>query len=112
MLTINMNFIKGILFVRLKGILDGDTSIMLNNKLYNMVTENGVKYILLNLDDVTYVDKYGVDVIIKNYIEVNQNKGKFIIVGINKLFLNDRKCIANNLYQINNESKVFDLVNL
>ena len=30
----------------------------------------------------------------------------------NKLFLNDRKCIANNLYQINNESKVFDLVNL
>lgn len=111
MLDIDMRFKKGILFVRLKGILNGDTCKNLDDNLYSLVEDNGIKYVLLNLENVNYVDKYGINTIIKNYINVSNNNGKFIIVGINKLFSYNEK-VLDNLYQINDESKVFNLISL
>lgn len=111
MLDIKMNFQKGILFVRLKGILNGDTCSILDKNLTSLITNNGVKYVLLNLDELNYIDKYGTNVVIKNYLNISENNGKLIIVGINKLFCyNDN--ILDNLYQINDEKKVFNLVNI
>lgn len=111
MLEINMEFRKGILFVRLKGILNGDTCLSLDNNLSSLIKDNGIRYVLLNLEDLDYVDKYGINLIIKNYLVVSSNKGKLIIVGINKLF-NYNTNIIDNLYQIQDESKAFNLVNI
>lgn len=111
MLNIKMNFQKGILFVRLKGILNGDTCNMLDNNLTNLITSNGVKYVLLNLEELDYIDKYGTNIIIKNYLNIKDNNGNLIIVGINKLFSYNEN-IFDNLYQIKDEKKVFNLVNL
>ena len=111
MLNIKMNFQKGILFVRLKGILNGDTCNMLDNNLTNLITSNGVKYVLLNLEELDYIDKYGTNIIIKNYLNIKDNNGNLIIVGINKLFSYNEN-IFDNLYQIKDEKKVFNLVNI
>lgn len=111
MLNIKMNFQKGILFVRLKGILNGDTCNILDNNLTNLITSNGVKYVLLNLEELDYIDKYGTNIIIKNYLNIKDNNGKLIIVGINKLFSYNEN-IFDNLYQIKDEKKVFNLVNI
>jgi len=111
MLDIDMRFKKGILFVKLKGILNGDTCTILDNDLTSLIFNNGIKYVLLNLEELSYVDKYGTSVVMKNYLNISNNNGKLIIVGINKLFsYNDN--VIGNLYQINDEKKVFNLVSL
>ena len=94
-----------------KGILNGDTCNMLDNNLTKLITSNGVKYVLLNLEELDYIDKYGTNIIIKNYLNIKDNNGKLIIVGINKLFSYNEN-IFDNLYQIKDEKKVFNLVNI
>lgn len=111
MLEIDMEFKKGILFVRLKGILNGDTCTNLEDDLTSLIRNNGIRYVLLNLNDLTYIDKYGINVIIKNYLNISSNEGKLIIVGISKLF-DYNSNIIDNLYQINEEEKAFNLVNI
>ncbi len=111
MLDIDMEFKKGILFVRLKGVLNGDTCTILEDHLTSLITNNGIKYVLLNLNNLTYVDKYGINIILKNYINISCNNGKLIIVGINKLF-DYNVNVIDNLYQINDETTAFNLVNI
>lgn len=111
MLETDMEFKKGILFVRLKGVLNGDTCTNLEDDLTSLIRNNGIRYVLINLEEITYIDKYGVNIIIKNYINISSNEGKLIIVGINKLFDYNTN-IIDNLYQINEEEKAFNLVNI
>lgn len=111
MLKIDMQFKQGILFVRLKGILNGDTSIVLDKDLNDIIINNGIKYVLINLNKLEYADKYGLKVIIKNYKNIAKNKGKMIICGINKLFDYDNNIIGN-LYQIKEEEKVYEVVKI
>lgn len=111
MLEIDMRFKQGILFVRLKGILNGDTCSKLEESLSSLIEDNGIKYVLFNLSKLEYIDKYGINIIIKNYIKISSNDGKFIICGIDKMF-NYNTNIIDNLYQIRDEEKVFELVNL
>ena len=111
MLNIDMEFRKGILFVRLNGILNGDTSLKLDEELTSTINNNGIKYLLINLKELTSIDKYGIDIIIKNYINIMNNQGKFIICGINKLFEYNGN-ILKNLYQVNNEMKAFEVINI
>lgn len=111
MLDIDMEFKKGILFVRLKGILNGDTCTLLDEQLTSLVRNNGIKYVLLNFSDLNYIDKYGINIIIKNYLNIATNSGKLIIVGIDKLFTYNVN-IMDNLYQISDEVTAFNLVNI
>jgi len=111
MLDIDMKFIRGILFVRLKGILNGDTAIKLDEELSEIVKVNGIKFLLINLDDLGYIDKYGIDIITKNYKYILNNDGKLMICGLSNNLdykINKRK----NLYQINDENVAFGLVEI
>ena len=67
-----------------------------------------IKGILQNLD---YIDKYGINLILKNYINITNNNGNLIICGIEKLFTYTNS-ITNNLYQVHDEDKVFELINI
>ena len=48
MLDINMEFKQGILLVRLKGLLNGDTVGILKKDLEMIIKDNGIKYVLIN----------------------------------------------------------------
>lgn len=111
MLDLDMEFKQGILFVRLKGILNGDNCTTLDEQLTSLIKDNGIKYVLINLNKLRYIDKYGINVLLKNYIYISSNNGKFIIVGINKLF-DYNVNIIDNLYQVEDEITAFKLVNI
>jgi len=111
MLDIKMEFKQGVLFVRLKGIINGDTSKILEDNLTTTVKNNGIKYLLINFDYVDYIDKYGIDVIIDNYNLIKKSNGKMILCGINKI-LDYNINLSDNLYQIKEERNAFDLINL
>ena len=106
MLDIDMEFKQGILMVRLKGVLNGDTSQILKKDLELVIKDNGIRYVLLNLKKLNYIDKYGLEVIKNSYDEIVKNDGKLILCGINKLF-DYNQVITDNLYQINVNSPIF-----
>lgn len=110
-MDIDMLFEKGIFIVRLKGVLTKDNCNDLDIELSNLIRNNGIKYLLINLNDLTYIDESGVKIILDNYKYILENKGKMIVCGINKLF-DYNACIAENFYQVNDELAAFNLVNL
>lgn len=111
MLDIDMEFKQGILMVRLKGILNGDTSNLLKKDLEVVIKDNGIKYVLLNLKDLSYIDNYGLDVIKKSYEEIVKNNGKLILCGIDKIF-DYNVNLTDNLYQISEEVAAYNIVNI
>ena len=52
MLDIDMRFKQGILFIRLSGILNGDTCMKLEESISTLIEDNGIKYVLFNLNNL------------------------------------------------------------
>ena len=111
MLDIDMEFKHGILVVRLKGILNGDTVELFKKDFEMVIKNNGIKYVLLNLKKLCFVDDYGLEAIKKTYTEIASNNGKLILCGIDKIFNNNR-VLTDNLYQVNDEVMAYEIVNI
>lgn len=111
MLNIEMEFKKGILMMRLKGNLCKETVHILKKELDSIVKESGTKYLLLNLKNVDFIDKEGLELIKKSYNEIVKNNGKLILCGINKLFAYNT-VITENLYQTNEEITAYEIINI
>lgn len=111
MLDIDMEFKQGILLVRLKGILNGDTVGLLQKDLEMVIKTNGIRYVLLNLKNLSFVDKYGLEAIKQSYNQIVGNNGKLILCGINKLF-DQNNFLTDNLYQVNEEVTAYEIINI
>ncbi len=71
MLKTNMEFSKGILFIRLKGDLNKNT--------IKGVIDKDFKYIVLNIDNIYSIDNYSIKYLNKIYKLYEENNNKFII---------------------------------
>lgn len=111
MLDIDMEFKQGILLVRLKGILNGDTVGLLKKDLEMVIQTNGIRFVLLNLKNLSFVDKYGLEAIKESYQQISENNGKLILCGINKLF-DQNHFLTDNLYQVNEEITAYEIINI
>lgn len=83
MLDLNMEFQRGILFIRLRGILDSTTSMKLQNALNIAIHQIGIKYLLLNCEKLYEIDKDSIDMIFKRVRELLNLEGKFLVCGFN-----------------------------
>lgn len=111
MLDIDMEFKQGILIVRLKGVLNGDTSNLLKSDMEMVIKNNGIKYVLLNLKNLSFIDEYGFEIIKKSYEYIVGNEGKLILCGIDKIF-DYNSNIGKGLYQVNEEVTAYEIVNI
>ena len=111
MLDIDIEFNQGILLVRLRGILNGDTVGLLRKDLEMVIRDNGIRYVLINLKKLSFIDNYGLEAIKQSYRQIINNNGKLIICGIDKLF-NQNKEIFDNLYQVNDEIMAYEIINI
>lgn len=71
MLKTNMEFSKGILFIRLKGDLNKNT--------IKGIIDRDFKYIVLNIDNMYSIDSYSIEYINKLYKIINNTSGKMVI---------------------------------
>lgn len=94
MLDIDIEFKKGILFVRLTGILNKVTVSKLNNEVTDMVRDNGIRNIVFNISQIISIDIKGINALLYNYELCTQNKGNILLCGL----INDgiRKKIAHS----------------
>lgn len=116
MLEIDMEFARGMLFVRLKGILSKRTCWELKETLDKMIHEQGIRYFVINLESLDYIDEEGVKLIINRYFDVTLNDGKLVICGYNrhiqKKVKSDLHNALSNIESSKNELSALHLINI
>lgn len=105
MLKVEMEFYKGILFIRLKGILTKRS--VMNTKLDSMLRDIGFYYIVFNIDNIKQIDAYGIRYLISYSNSLKKRYGKAIICQYNVEFLDK---FIPKMEVIKREKEVFNLV--
>lgn len=103
MLKINMEYRRGILFLRLRGNLNTNTAPRFEEYTLPILKNYGIKYVVYNLNELKYIDKSGIESINKSRSLVANNKGKVLLV--NSSFNNKL-----DLQNISNELVALDLL--
>lgn len=105
MLNIITEFRRGILFVRLKGILDDKTTYLMQDRVTSLVKQNGITNLVINLNDVKKIDLKGISELFINYCILNRNYGHSYICGVNSLINNTIKNsnILSYIPEVNDE---------
>lgn len=114
MLGINLEFVRGMLFVRLEGVLDTNTYTKLSDCLDTMIHEKGLKYFVINLEYLETIDEKGIQAIIDRYFDVTLHDGKLVVCGYHQEFKQNLE-INNTFEQIektSNELTALKLINL
>lgn len=97
MLKINMEYRKGVLFIRLKGNLTKYTVNSLNRYLLPVITKHGIKYIVYNLAALTLIDNYGKASLQQGVEAARLNDGDGLICNTNITLNGDYKIVDNEL---------------
>jgi len=114
LLNIDMEYKRGILFIRMDGTLNERTSFILEDLLKRIVSRAGIKYILLNFEKIYDIDKIGISSIIASYNEYLKDRGKLMICGYNdniKITIEKSELLKYAL-PTSNEISAFNLINI
>lgn len=109
MLDINVEFRKGILFIRFSGILNKYNYKELND-ISRIIKESGINNVVFNFNELSDIDKYGIKSIIKIQSYIKNNNGKcFICNGKNSYLKNKiyESSIMKYGYEIKDELSSF-----
>ena len=103
MLKVLMEFRKGILFVRLYGILDDNTMEKFKEEVKEVIVSSGIKYVVLNVENLNSVSSSGIKEIKQLRKILKKSKGEFFLFGgeIKEL---------SKLVNLENELNVFERV--
>ena len=116
MLDINLEFVYGMLFIRLEGELNQNTYMKLNECLENMIYNNGLKCFVLNMENLTNIDDRGLKEIINRYFDIKLNDGKLVICGYSSKIKNKHNIelenVFNQIEHVNNELSAYKLLSL
>jgi len=80
MLNIDIEYIRGILFVRLKGSLNSITSKKLIDTLIPMIENNGIKNLVYNFSELSSIDEVGNISLLRGYDAILNNNGNVLVV--------------------------------
>lgn len=115
MLNINWEFHKGILFVRLKGILDKKTVNTLKEQVTNLIVENGIRNIVFNISELTSIDCYGINALLNNYELCRNNHGKSLVCGLKNNLVRHRienSRLLKYMYETSDELSAINMIEL
>lgn len=108
MLKMDLEFNKGILFVRLKGKLLRKNSYKINNYLNPVLKKHCIKYLVYNFSFLEDIDTSGLDAIISSKYIIKNNRGKIRMCEVNGKI--KEKIKGARLARITNELAAFRLL--
>lgn len=96
MLDVNIEFVKGVLFVRLEGRINNDSIISINKNLQEIINKGGIKYLVFNINNSVIEER--ISLFDDCNERIKENGGKMFICGLkNKL-----DSVVNSNFDINN----------
>lgn len=105
MLKINLEFRKGVLFVRLKGNLNDIDCL---SDVDNTISNIGLKYIVLNLNEIRCITSNSVNYILNYNDKILSSNGKLILCEEDNLI--STYLFKNKIPYVKNEIQAFDLI--
>lgn len=113
MLEVNKEFRKGILFVRLKGILNKDTVPYLNKEVTKLVADMQIQNVVFNICELEGIDMHGVNAILYNYNLCKEVNGISMLCGVNNKIKNlINKSSINEMFQIKDELTALKVIKI
>jgi len=73
---------KEVLLIRLKGELDHHTAEELRQKATDVIEKNKIHHIILNLEELTFMDSSGLGVILGRYKQIQSQGGEMVVCSI------------------------------
>lgn len=83
MLKMDLEYERGIFFIRLKGTLNRKTSYKINSYIVPVLKKHKIKYLVYNLSNLKNIDESGVDAILNTKCTIRRNKGKIYLCEVN-----------------------------
>lgn len=115
MLEINYEFRRGILFIRLNGILTKNTVDKLQNEVTDMIKDNGIRNVVFNIAGLKVIDMKGINSLLYNYELCHNNKGKSLVCGIDNSLVRHRienSRLLKYMNETSDELSAFNVINL
>ncbi|WP_174734073.1 anti-sigma F factor antagonist [Mesobacillus harenae] len=81
-LNINMEIKREVLCIRLSGELDHHTADELRVKATKALEDNNVRHILLNLENLSFMDSSGLGVILGRYKQIKHLHGEMVVCKV------------------------------
>ncbi len=82
MLKVDMEYDKGILYVRLNGVLERKVCYKINNYIVPTVLKHKVKYLVFNLLELKDIDESGMDALLNTKCAIRTNRGKICLCEV------------------------------
>ncbi len=83
MLKMDLEYVEGILFIRLDGSLTRRSSYKIYNYLGPVIKKHRIKNLIYNLKDLKSIDETGIDSILHTKCLVRKNQGKILLCEVN-----------------------------
>lgn len=112
MLNTEIEYKRGILFVRLLGEINSKTIKNLD-MIDDIITKAGIKYLLINLEKVSIISNNQIDIMIDKYKKLIGEDGKLLICGYynpSKLKIDIKD--TDKIYVSYNELNAFNIINI
>lgn len=91
MMKMDLEFVNGILFCRLKGKLNKKSSYKINSYLLPVLMKYKIKYLVYNLYELDEIDESGLDAILNTKCAIRTNKGKICMCEVHGNILSSVK---------------------
>lgn len=110
MFNMDLEYNKGILFVRLNGSLSKKGSFKLNNYLVPVILKHRIKYLVCNLFNLEDIDDVGIDALLNTKCAIKANKGKIVLCEVpNDINKNIRRL---RIKETRNETSALNLMRI
>ncbi|MBE6138301.1 MAG: STAS domain-containing protein [Firmicutes bacterium] len=115
MLNIGYEFRKGILFIRLSGVLTKNTVDKLQNEVTDMIKDNGIRNVVFNISDLNVIDIKGINSLLYNYELCKNNQGQSLLCGLKNSLVRHRienSRLLKYMNETSDELSAFNIINL
>lgn len=107
MLKMDMEYKKGILFIRLDGSLTRKKVYKINNYIVPVINKHKIKYVIYNLKNLKSFDESGYYAFLNTKCTLKKNKGKLYFCSVNKKMLLSLKRLHIKILSSEKEAKKF-----
>jgi stage II sporulation protein AA (anti-sigma F factor antagonist) len=111
-LAIELEVKKEVLCIRLSGELDHHTSEELRSKVNDALEQHSIQHIILNLEQLTFMDSSGLGVILGRYKQIKNLGGQMVVCSIStsvkRLF--EMSGLFKIIRLVPNENEAFEML--